>query len=361
MTPSPNDLPAPHPDAEAHLRARATVEADFNALIGHPWREVAVHVPLWLQGETLALPRDSRGLPPKTARKFDALNEGESTGHYPTTYGLTRTAWGAAAAGSGLAAFVCAVGAKIPANEALAGVFVLIMLVALLMISNRAGTPPRLTGAEQRWLAERSRAVHWSPVPGSSRVTAPIALALIAHQAVLSIAASPAWRSHYLDEHRVRLDLAEEKLQLIQSCESFDALYHQLDSAAPDERDTSPAKDQLSELYPSLELMAQQAYDVIVDRIAALYDYRIRLGQIEGLLANLASLEAIGGQNGAYQHFESVTRSEMATERTQSLTANLADIQAGLRAQLEYLRVGVIESPALNSPLRITGQESKGG
>jgi hypothetical protein len=171
---------------------------------------------------------------------------------------------------SGLLAAVDAVGVGVAAVSghvllAIVAAVLFVPLAALAIAGARFGNDPmRLTSADRRALSAASR---WQ---STQSWTGPVAhsrergLVIAAARAAERIAASPAWRTGYLDEQRVRLDLAFE-------LEQIDDQAHRIATASLG----------VGAVGPGTAPAVEAAWDAALNRVAALTAYANRLDGYE--------------------------------------------------------------------------------
>jgi hypothetical protein len=140
------------------------------------------------------------------------------------------------------------------------------------------------------------------------------ALLSVAVETVAQIASSPAWRSGYLDDHRLVLDLADE-------LDGIDAQLVQIAQAR---------------LADGAEADRQRALDSALDRVLALRGYAAGLAALTGRIVvadrELDAAPAIGELRG------SVDRGAYAIDGVRRLTDELAVITASVDATAAELR-----------------------
>jgi hypothetical protein len=136
----------------------------------------------------------------------------------------------------------------------------------------------RLTAQERdTWHDARVWRSHpgWLAVHGQTQERA---LVFVVVEVVERIAASPSWRSRYLDEHRIRLDLLAELRDVDRQAYELAELRHQLTAAG------GPADDRH-------DTVLTHSWVALVDRVASLTIYAERLRALETVFAQRAATE----------------------------------------------------------------------
>ncbi|MBF6333568.1 hypothetical protein [Nocardia transvalensis] len=195
---------------------------------------------------------------------------------------------------------------------------------------------PLLTARERRRIEQVTvRSFDW-PRQIRRRRSLPdeAALLVVAEEVAEEIRRSPAWTNPALDDHRIRLDLDTELHQIAWTAhELADARRKSavdvVDDGTADAARTRRASDQITSLL-------DEVHQALLDRLAALYRYRAGLRPMESMLANLAAVQGL--RDATHSLSAELARTELATARITELTEELADIEAGLHAQIEYLR-----------------------
>jgi hypothetical protein len=169
--------------------------------------------------------------------------------------------------------------------------------------------PLRLNTRERKELAGsrtwESHEVWTTASSGPERALVNLAIA-----AAQRIATSPAWRSPYLDEHRIRLALNFE-------LDEIDAQARQI-AVARSARPGDP--------------VAEQAWSASVDRVAALRRYAEQLEVLSSQLG-LPALRGLADRSSG-QLLQGSVQDQYATERTHELTAELGQDLAGTTASI---------------------------
>lgn len=178
--------------------------------------------------------------------------------------------------------------------------------------------------------------------PPAQIPTPTMALAGTALSALWSISTSPAWAATELDEHRVRLNLDEERTQILRSL----VLLERGTVDEPNRADTSAAGQRLIAAWDERQVFVEQARSEVRGRIEALKDYHLGLEPIEALLENRALLSSMRrSDQDLGEYFETIAKNEAATAHIEKLGVELADIEANLAVQVGYLS-DVIALPA---------------
>lgn len=157
----------------------------------------------------------------------------------------------------------------------------------------------RLSRRSLAALPAPATAVSWEstqPWPVTLAQSAERRLVFVAVEIVRRIAASPAWASTYLDEHRIRLDLVTEL----------------------DEIDAQACRLAQLRDHPDVH---RQGWDALVDRVSALSDYADRL---TAMVEQQATRTAPDDE--AARLLAGSVRDELATDQVRSLTRDLPEI-----------------------------------
>jgi hypothetical protein len=294
------------PDADL-ARAREEVLASVARLAGNGG--------LSLRPATLAAEQPLRRPPAELAGKLDARSDAglDTDDGYPRRVAAMRAAVPAATvAGLGVLvlAGVAVTVALTSAHLAILAVVALVVLVAggaavgsLALYASRdrlrLGQDDRRALQEARtWQSRQS----WIGPAAESRERR---LVFVAVDIVAGIVGSEAWASRYLDEHRIRLDLASE-------LDEIDEQAHRLARV----RAESPGAEAVS-----------QGWDAVVDRVAALSLYAERLRDLTSELERRAVEEraALADEQAATLVAGSV-RDELAADHVRALTEDLRDL-----------------------------------
>jgi hypothetical protein len=116
-----------------------------------------------------------------------------------------------------------------------------------------------------------------------------------AYEIIAEITTSPAWQSHLSDLHRIQLNLDEEAFQITESCINLTKLADLITSATPSDTPTSIVRADLTAAVSEYEAYYEQAKASVVNRVAALSEYRTALRSIEALLDDIAKISLLEG------------------------------------------------------------------
>ncbi|MDV7137172.1 hypothetical protein [Williamsia muralis] len=244
-------------------------------------------------------------------------------------------------------------------DEFLTSALVSIAAMATAAIAHwyRRNDPLAFTYAERNQIAAARR--RWDKTPGALQpahpreLTTPAALAIVAYDTTVAIERNPAWTSAYLHDHRVRLDLAEEREQIAANCRRLEHLHQLSNNTQPDTRDTSTHGQQLTDTHQHYIELAAEATHSIENRIAALITYQRQLVPIEGLITNLARLDTLHTHHPDFAaEYTAITNNNLATHATNHLTTELDTIREGLRTELHIL-AATTRATELETPLRL--------
>lgn len=161
-----------------------------------------------------------------------------------------------------------------------------------------------------------------------------VRLSMVADHLANDIEMSRAWRSDWLDTHRVRMNPRQEAAQVIAGARELCEVRRDL-GAAPDR---GAAGGQPLAAYEQHQGDLAAVEQTLVGRVAALKCYLDGLDRFALLLAARDSLERSGSVSGRVA--ELVGRSvqdEMATESLNRLDDEMQDIAEGLRVTLSIL------------------------
>jgi hypothetical protein len=185
--------------------------------------------------------------------------------------------------------------------------------IAVVAGVNAMRDPLRLTDAERRTLNLSRSWQSSQPWMGPLAASAEHGLVELARDTVARLAASTAWASRYLDEHRLRLDLMSELDGIDQHANQLAQLRTRAGAGNPSEHD------------PQLNA----AWDGLVDRVARLrvyangviaLDHQVTHAQ---LAAHTAQLDSQLGQLAAGSAMD-----QFATEHVRALTTELQHLAA---------------------------------
>jgi hypothetical protein len=193
-------------------------------------------------------------------------------------------------------------------------VFVACGVVAGLASITALRDPLRLTTAERRELNEAHTWQSDQPWIGRPSVTPEYHLLCVAHETVDSLAGSRTWASRYLDEHRLRLNLAQELTGIdAQACQ----LAHLRAQVPTAERGRVTSLD--------------AAWNALVDRVARLKSYARGVDELDGHVAALddaARVAALDAQLGRLA--TGTALDEFAAAQVQALSADLHRLTEGM-------------------------------
>lgn len=214
--------------------------------------------------------------------------------------------------------------------------------------------PLFLSAREWEQLSAATAWVGWSGMGlGLENPPREAALVLVTQDVLHSIRVSPAWADRSLDVHRVRLDLEEERRQIIRGAfrlSRFTARTIEFSSSGG-----GPGGARMRVALDQRAALVQEMRRALVERIAALHRYREGLAPLEALLHDI---ELVGKLEVEHTElaaaYADIVNSEQAIAELATLSDELADLHGGLVARIDYLRTGVINHPDLATPLALT-------
>lgn len=297
------------PDADL-ARARAEVLASVARLTEHGG--------LSLRPAALTTDRPLSRPPADIAGKLDARVDGGLSpdgSEYPRRAAALRMAVPAAgvAAVGVLVLAGTAVAVAVTAAQVHLAILALIALVALVVGGAATAAVAlyasrdrlRLTQQDRRALSGSRSWQSGQAWLGPLAETRERRLVFVAVDVVADIAGSDAWASGYLDEHRIRLDLATE-------LDEIDEQAHRLAEVGAE----SPGAQAVG-----------QGWDAVVDRVAALFLYAERLRAMAADLARHAEQERAGlADDRAATLVAGSVRDEMAADHVRALAEDLRQV-----------------------------------
>lgn len=217
-----------------------------------------------------------------------------------------------------------------------------------------ARDPLHLSDNQYFEVQRHEQTVGWSGTALLTHPPAEAAIVLVAQDIITGICTSPVGADQSLDVHRIRLNLNEEYRQILigayrlsrftaETLEPAEA-----GGAGYDSDRWQAALDQRAGLTTAMRR-------ALVERVAALYCYRDGLRPMETLLDDIALVRKLDAeQTELAAAYTDIVNNEQATAHLAKLTAELTDLEAGLLARIDYLRTGVINNPALSTPLAVS-------
>lgn len=207
--------------------------------------------------------------------------------------------------------------------------FALVLVAAVRLVWLTQHRPLWLSPRERRdverarvWRSDRWKIGHW-----------PDEFRLVEAGAVLvtRISRSAAWRSAYLDEHRLRLDLWSE-------LDTLDLHAWQLYCAGRD-LGTAPHDHEVRALWHRQRALLDIARQTLLDRLLGLKRYADRLAEVDRQLADLAALQQMDRTvTRVNDLLTQVARDRLATDALDDLTDELAVIQRQVANLLSLLQ-----------------------
>lgn len=180
-----------------------------------------------------------------------------------------------------------------------------------------------------------------------SKVTA---LPEVAGEILNQIEGSPVWNSEYLALERLQLNLDEEFTQITRVCRKLESMREMIKSHKGSNFDDPALRSELK----FRKTAYAEAYAVVERRVATLYAYYIRLGEVENIIKQLDAASELRDTRNAFDDLLSeVALSELATAHVDSLRVNLDALKENLEAQLQFIRVNVVNNPYLDRPLAL--------
>ena len=180
-----------------------------------------------------------------------------------------------------------------------------------------------------------------------SKVTA---LPEVAGEILNQIEGSPVWNSEYLALERLQLNLNEEFIQIARVCRKLESMREMIKPHKDSNVDDPDLRDELK----FRKTAYAEAYAVVERRVATLYAYYIRLGEVENIIKQLDAASELRDTRNAFDDLLSeVALSELATAHVDSLRVNLDALKENLEAQLQFIRVNVVNNPYLDRPLAL--------
>lgn len=171
----------------------------------------------------------------------------------------------------------------------------------------------------------------------------------LAYGILAEIEDSTAWGSPLLAVDRIRLNIDEERRQIVESCNALLQLYMLTDAVL------NPGGDPfLSAERERRVALGEAAERAIIERVAALRAYRTGLREVETLMKRIAAITY--AQNTADEVdrvMSTIVVNELACAEITAMTVDLDGLRANLEAQLAFLRRDVIEAPSLSTPLSL--------
>lgn len=206
-----------------------------------------------------------------------------------------------------------------------------------------------LSGTDYRAL-ERATVAEPGPDPDSREHR----LAQVATVLARRITASPAWRSAFLDTHRIQLDPAAEANQILEHAVHISQIRASLGPAPDGEGD---AADRAREHRRHDELVLAAVTDSLTHRVAALYRYEAELAELN---TEYLALQAVERSMAANPELEKLVRQtgndELATRHLDRLTRDARDHRAAITAHLQVLTgdLNALQPMPTDTPKTIT-------
>lgn len=180
------------------------------------------------------------------------------------------------------------------------------------------------------------------------------AMVLVAQDVMTSIRTSSAWADQCLDVSRVRLDLGEERREIIRGAFRLSRLTAETAALSVAEVG-GPA---VARLHAAVDQRAAMVHDTrcaLVERVAALHRYRQGLAPLEALLHNIDLVRELEAeQPDLAAVYADIVSSEQAVADMAALSTELVDLEAGLLVRIDYLRAGIVKNFELTTPLALT-------
>lgn len=211
----------------------------------------------------------------------------------------------------------------------------------------RASRPSQARIEFRKWVG-----LPWRDRPDEAR------LADVASKIGRTIAHHPAWVHSLLESQRVQFDPVRDVADI--ACAAY-RLY--LLRRSVGQRPGGPSGPEVAASAPDVAAAQasfdarmgswQVAWDSLVDRVAALYDYQIQLDRLAPILAvsdtahRLEGAPMLSAESAA---FAASALSEMATEETRSLSAGVDGIRDSLTASPPALDSGIQSVKELRGP-----------
>jgi polyribonucleotide nucleotidyltransferase len=165
------------------------------------------------------------------------------------------------------------------------------------------------------------------------------ALPEVAGEILNQIEGSPVWNSEYLALERLQLNLDEEFTQITRVCRKLESMREMIKSHKGSNFDDPALRSELK----FRKTAYAEAYAVVERRVATLYAYYIRLGEVENIIKQLDAASELRDTRNAFDDLLSeVALSELATAHVENL-----------EAQLQFIRVNVVNNPYLDRPLAL--------
>jgi len=216
-----------------------------------------------------------------------------------------------------------------------------------------AQDPLYLSPTDQSEIRRVTQTVGWSKA-ALKNPPPEAAIVRVAQDIITGIRTSPVWADQSLDVHRIRLDLDEEQRQILTGAYRLSRFTAETlerggqDGEGFDVDRLQAALDQRAGLTTAMRR-------ALVERVAALYRYRDGLRPMETLLHDIELVRKLDAeQTELTAAYTDIVNNEQATAHLAELTAELTDLEAGLLARIDYLRTGVINNPALATPLAVS-------
>jgi hypothetical protein len=179
-------------------------------------------------------------------------------------------------------------------------------------LAAKIGTGLRLSTIERESWSHARRWVSARQWLGPLAQTSERALVFVAVDVVGGIAASAAWESPHLDDHRIRLDLMTELHEIDEQAYRLARLRHEAGAVVQDRHGP----------------VLTQGWDALVDRVAALSMYADRLAALESRLAELAAgARAALTDDPAAGLVAGAVRDELATDHLRALADDLRALE----------------------------------
>jgi len=234
-------------------------------------------------------------------------------------------------------------------------VVLLLGVVLGMRAANRwvAQDPLYLSPDDQSEIRQVTQTVGWSTA-ALKNLPPEAAIVSVAQDIITGIRTSPVWADQSLDVHRIRLDLDEEQRQILTGAYRLSRFTAEtLERGGPEGEGFDG--DRLQAALDQRAGLTTAMRRALVERVAALYCYRDGLRPMETLLHDIELVRKLDAeQTELAAAYTDIVNNEQATAHLAELTAELTDLEAGLLARIDYLRTGVINNPALATPLAVS-------
>jgi len=214
-----------------------------------------------------------------------------------------------------------------------------------------AGGPLRLSRSDTDSLRESRVRIPLMGLDENHLVSEALSMQLVAARLAESISRSPAWQSTGFEVERIRFDLAEELRRILDNCEQWQKMLDGVEKL----KDAGSVGGDVAAEVDELRERCDRAREIIMDRIAALHEYRAKLSEVEVTLVKLNKAVALADTLISVapeidEAYRSILPSADAAVETRKRSEIVEELQSRLRSELDFIEKNIL-GPAQLAPL----------